>query len=429
LSWGLLFSSANFLIKKISKPKKLVELLNAWCKAQKNIKTKIYSILLMFGILATYSLRLFLLYEFFNISISIPAILLIVSLAILSFFVSITPAALGIREGIMIAAAYLSGYKYVDTAIVATADRALVFCVILLLNVFIGLFFLSRKLSPYNFTIRYLNKWSKSIPSAIKRALTRLWLAQIYFRPRLGACKKPIFILGNQKSGTTVIASLLARATGRSLAIDLRQEILSPSFEKLKSKQLSMDEFINKNILDFSKEIIKVPELSFFYNELSEHCREAKYIFIVRDPRDNISSLLNRLNTPGHLEVLEASQIKKLPLAWQLVFRVDWLGEENSESYIKNLSTRWLIAANNYLQNKDKIVLVKFEDFLSDKADTIERLAAKCGLSKVNDISGLVDKQFQPHGDRKTSWLDFYGKANLGIIEETCGQAMKELGY
>lgn len=427
--WGFLFLPITKIKNLITRPKKLKELLVSWQGTEKNVKTKVFAILLMFGILTTYSLRLFLLYNFFNISISIPAILLIVSLAILSFFISITPAALGIREGVMIAAAYLSGYSYIDTAIVATADRALVFCVILILNIFIGIYFLLRKFSPYYFTIRYLNKYNKYIPTFIKRGLTRLWLSQVYFRPRLSACKDPIFILGNQKSGTTVVASLLARATNRSLAVDLRQEILKPSFTELKSKQLFFDKFINKNILDFSKKIIKVPELSFFYNELRQHYKEAKYIFIIRDPRDNIRSLLNRLNIPGDLERLEERQIKKLPLAWQLVFRTDWLGKENSRNYIKNLSTRWSVAADTYLKNKDKIILVKFEDFLRDKAGTIGQLAAKCGLEKINDIEKLVDKQFQPQGNKKTTWQDFYSETNLKIIEKICGQAMKEFGY
>ena len=407
-SWGLLFLPTTKIRNLITRPKKLRELLISWQGTEKNKNTKIYAILLMFGILTTYSLRLFLLYEFFNISISIPTILLIVSLAILSFFISFTPAALGIREGVMIAAAHLSGYNYIDTAIVATADRALVFSVILILNIFIGAYFLIKKFSPYYFTIRYLNKWSKFIPRPIKRGLTRLWLSQVYFRPRLGVCKNPIFILGNQKSGTTVIASLLARVAGRSLAIDLRQEILAPSFIQLKSKQLSFDKFVNINILDFSKEIIKVPEFSFFYNELKGYFFQAKFVFIIRNPLDNIRSILNRFDLPGNQTGLNKGQYNKLPLAWRLVFRVDWLGEENSRSYIKNLAKRWNLAAQAYIENSSGFVLIKFEDFLKNKKPTIAKLAHELGLETNCNIEKLLDKQFQPAGKRTVDYLEFY---------------------
>ncbi len=41
--------------------------------------------------------------------------------------------------------------------------------------------------------------------------------------------KRPVFVFGNQKSGTTAIAALLAAATGRRATLDFMQRQRAPS--------------------------------------------------------------------------------------------------------------------------------------------------------------------------------------------------------
>ena len=55
----------------------------------------------------------------------------------------------------------------------------------------------------------------------------------------------PLFILGNPKSGTTIIADLLSRATKKSLTSDIKSLIKHTSL-KLDFKLLSFDYFIKK---------------------------------------------------------------------------------------------------------------------------------------------------------------------------------------
>ena len=77
---------------------------------------------------------------------------------------------------------------------------------------------------------------------------------------------------------------------------------------------------------------------------------------------------------------------------------MDW-GSKNH--YIEVLAERWNTISNVYLENKENIILVKYEDFISDKSNTIQLLAKKLDLTKNGEISHLIDKQFQPKGRRK----------------------------
>ena len=79
----------------------------------------------------------------------------------------------------------------------------------------------------------------------------------------------PIFIGGNQKSGTSVIAGLLGKISNKKTSIDLFYSGFNYSlFQKWKDKKITTKEFINKNKLEFSSEIIKEPHFSVFYQTM-----------------------------------------------------------------------------------------------------------------------------------------------------------------
>ena len=134
---------------------------------------------------------------------------------------------------------------------------------------------------------------------------------------------EPIIILGNPKAGTTVIAALLSKATGKEVIIDPFIRIKNNvNFRiKLQNKQVKLKNFIQKNKYYFSPEIIKSPYFIFIYEEMLECFPKAKLIFISREPRNNIRSILNRLKIPGNLQVLDdyyKNQISNKG-AWKLV--------------------------------------------------------------------------------------------------------------
>ena len=178
--------------------------------------------------------------------------------------------------------------------------------------------------------------------------------------------KKPIIILGNQKSGTSVIAALLGKISRKSVTIDLINDVKNPKFHLVKQGHLAFDEFVNLNKADFSRQIIKEPNLTLFYDEMSSYFPGAKFVFVIRDPRDNIRSILNRLDLPGGHVGPNVNMLDSVPDAWKYVLEANWMGIEG-DNFVESLANRWNYMADVYLNNKDDMALIKYEDFNKSK--------------------------------------------------------------
>ncbi|NUO71156.1 MAG: sulfotransferase [Frateuria sp.] len=246
---------------------------------------------------------------------------------------------------------------------------------------------------------------------------------------------QPVIIGGSPKSGTTVIAALLAKAVGAQFSNDPFWHVLYHDAKDfllpdILEGRLTVDEFINRFGAYFQARIIKDPDFAFLYPQLKARFPQSQQVFIVRDPRDNIRSILNRLKIPGNLRELEPEDnfIPSSQKGWRAI--VDGRGLAISRgNYISRLSQRWCLGTRQYFDAKSSIHLVRYEDFVADKVGVIEQLADDLGLAVVNDISGEVDKQFQPRGDRNAVLENFFGRENLRIIEATCAKPMSAFGY
>lgn len=249
----------------------------------------------------------------------------------------------------------------------------------------------------------------------LKRRLNRL-----LFQPR----SDPIIVLGNHKSGTSAVASLLADCGRLSKSIDIPE--LWPLSEGLMHGTLELAEIVAQFPKPFSRELIKEPNLTFFYPAVQRVFPEARYVFVNRDPRSNIRSFLSRCKLPGDLAELDADAWE-IPASWRWDFDpVAWRSEYTH--YIDLMAERWNRSADVYLEQPDEMLMLRYEDFLADKRGTIEQLAADCGLTDLHDISAKVDVQYQPRGTSRTP-LDFFGGENLLRIERLCGSRMREFGY
>jgi hypothetical protein len=242
----------------------------------------------------------------------------------------------------------------------------------------------------------------------------------------------PIFVIGNQKSGTSAIGALLADLTDKSVAIDL-PDICEPNQLKLHNGELSFQDFVERNKYDFSKEVVKEPSLTFLYNDLRQRFPQSKYVFIIRDPRDNIRSILNRVGISGNLQRIDdpdsQSKLANAPKDWERVIDSRWMGDIDGNHYIEWMAHRWNKAVDIYKEHADQMVLIRYEDFVKDKEGKMKGLASQLGLESVNDISSKVDIQYQPAGNRKVDKNEFFGEANLAKIQSICGSRMEEFGY
>lgn len=238
----------------------------------------------------------------------------------------------------------------------------------------------------------------------------------------------PVIVLGNQKSGTSAIAALLGEMTGLTYSIDLRDEIRKPIFDKVYSGDLSLKRLIRKNRLDFTRDIVKEPNLSLLLPKLKKRFPESKVVMIVRDPFDNIRSLLDRLDIPGNTEILSDEQNDKLSLTWKKIIFNSGLNT-NKLGHIENMAYRWNLIVSEYFKHDHDLILVRYEDFNKDKTGTIKSLAKRLGLKSEHDIAGIINKQFQQKGNTVSNYLDYFGKVNYDIIFNTCSHNMRRLGY
>ncbi len=238
----------------------------------------------------------------------------------------------------------------------------------------------------------------------------------------------PIFLLGNQRSGTSAITRLLAEMTGRSATIDLRPEFHAPCYPAVHRGELPFSHLLERNRLEFSRDLIKAPDLTFFFDELRAEFPAARFVFIVRDPRANIRSVLDRLGLPGDTASWTPEQWATIPPGWRLVVDGRWLGLRGA-SPVEMLAARWNRCADVFLKHRQHFRLVRYEDFLDDKAGELDRLAAHLGLPKLRDVSSRLDDTLQRRGaNRRVPWRAFFGD-NLACIESRCSERMHALGY
>lgn len=235
----------------------------------------------------------------------------------------------------------------------------------------------------------------------------------------------PVLVFGNQKSGTSAVAALLAEAAGLEARIDFAGG-WEPYLGRVLRGETSITAFVKANAWAFSAPVVKEPGLTFFAVDLLDHFGLENGVFIVRNPWANIRSILNRLGLRGDGEAVDLDALPNR--TWRSVVTGADLGLP-ADGYIATLARRWARAAEVYLSTPERFHLVRYEDFNAAKAETIEALAAAMRLEVRNDITASLDKAFQRPGRPVDDLGAFFGAANSARIGELCSAQARALGY
>jgi hypothetical protein len=132
----------------------------------------------------------------------------------------------------------------------------------------------------------------------------------------------------------------------------------------------------------------------------------------------------------GDLDDLSPEQVRNIHSGWRWHFAEPELLRLSGSNYIELSANRWNKAADVYLRHSDEMLLIRYEDFVADRVSAIESLAAQLGYSVIKDIAPHVDRQYQRLGkDRGRPWEEFFGTRNLALIEQLCGERMRQFGY
>ena len=192
--------------------------------------------------------------------------------------------------------------------------------------------------------------------------------------------------------------------------------------------EVPIPEFVKRNAVEFSARIIKEPSLTFIAPQMLDYFPEGRGAFVIRDPFQNIRSILNRLKIEGDLDALSPS-LSNLPnQTWLSILSGVDLGFDPMH-YCEVLAQRWVKATNVYLDDPDRYVLLRYEDFSKQKRKSIEELARKLGLVADRPFDNWLDYQFQPAGQSGMTAPDFFGKTNWNRIADICWDTMQAVGY
>ncbi|MFW5947284.1 MAG: sulfotransferase family protein [Gemmatimonadota bacterium] len=255
--------------------------------------------------------------------------------------------------------------------------------------------------------------------------ILRRYLATPFASPNEDA----IIVLGNPKTGTTAIAALLAEYGDLSVTLDLWPRLRRPEdLAAVHSGRMPFRQFVRRFRADFARDVVKDNHLTFLYPHLAQRFPGARFVMVMRDPRDTIRSILNRLELPGDLDDLGPEHYRRMRPLWEAIIKSPWL-DVGAGSYVERLAGRWALAARVYLEHTEEMTLVRFEDFLADRAGAIARLAERLGVEKAGRIEDRLDTPYQPRGDRGVRWRTFFGPTNLAAIESRCAVEARALGY
>lgn len=263
-----------------------------------------------------------------------------------------------------------------------------------------------------------------------QRFVGEFWPFFVYlhrlFTPHLSLdTLSPILVLGNQKTGSTAIAQLLAAFGNLSISPDLHP--LQNADTHLPNDPDAVSSFIQKARYYFRRDVVKENELTPATDALLKVLPNAKATYVVRHPVHNIRSILDRVSLPGRPVPLD--KLDDLDGGWRSIVNSRSLGID-ADDHITSLAKRWDYITDIYLRNRHRLHLVRYEDFVADKRDTIHVLADRLGIPQKQDVQPLLDVSFQPRGEhRSTPPTDFFSAHALAIIHRECADGMDALAY
>lgn len=164
------------------------------------------------------------------------------------------------------------------------------------------------------------------------------------------------------------------------------------------------------------------------YLDLTNHLfTDARFIYLVRDPRQNANSMLKLYNLCEEQRQLlpwQAPYIIPYPHLPGVKEAVETYGPDN----LSTTATVWNCAAN-FMENwepRDNVHLVRYEDILHAPKETIDLILEFCQLDPSGANNEAFSNKFSSIGvtnHRNPAYTGF------DIIEDICHSQMSRLGY
>lgn len=241
--------------------------------------------------------------------------------------------------------------------------------------------------------------------------------------------ERPVFVIGNQKSGTSVLVCLLAAASGKKATNDIFTWFAGAESDVIAGR-LRLADFVQRARYHFSLDFVKDPSLTFMLPALEARFPQARYVFVVRDPRLNIRGILNRVEVGGGVADLTPRDLERIRGSrpgWLPVLLGEGLVTEGT--LVDRLAHRCRIAMEIAAAARGSWPVIRYEDFLADKAGTITSALEAIGERATHDISSVADTPFQPPSLDRSSPDRFFSPENLARIDTICRPIMDRFSY
>lgn len=236
----------------------------------------------------------------------------------------------------------------------------------------------------------------------------------------------PLFVFGNQKSGTSAVAMLAGAASGLRVTNDF-VGAWEPTAGRLVRSEETLEHFVRKNSWAFSAPIVKEPSLTFVSVPLLDYFGVQKGIFVIREPFANIRSILGRLKISGDIETLDSYKCQRINRPWRAILTGADLNNTSS-CPVTSLARRWNRAVEVYLDAPERFVLLRYERFCENKSAAIYNLLSEFDIPVLHSVLALENRQFQPSGaEAGVSLEQFFSQRNHEIIEEICRPVLDRL--
>ena len=269
---------------------------------------------------------------------------------------------------------------------------------------------------------------------------------------------KSIVVVGCQRSGTTLLGQILGAhkdcflvdefeglypwykswVARKPEALKLLGELVAKSARKYQDRRR---EFVAPRDLLASTVVAKAPNLTFEFEQLSKHQPRPKIVFMVRDARAVVSSMLQL----SHIDIL-GNQIKLIMAvpgaADALKTELRILLDCRQPHYLR-LAAIWVIKTGLYrsfqLVGLDPFLL-RYEDLVNNTQYNISQIARHCGLAKYDEFPdytaamqgwgpGNTSREKPVHSDSLRKWRSYMSEHQASAIVEMCGNLMTELEY
>ena len=247
--------------------------------------------------------------------------------------------------------------------------------------------------------------------------------------------KKIIFILGCQRSGTTLLYMLLS---SHPSVIGYNEDELNFLFPGLKTLLHSINYSATQGRFGCYKLPMKTPELKIIQNKY----KHSKILWIIRHPYSVVSSMRslirphtgkNWLITNGRIELKQHS--KMFPEIADI--DIEKLDEITLGAYIYNYK---ILAFQKYEEKKLNVFLIKFEDLVKDINETLRPILMRIGLGWDDAILSHHKTHQEKHyvgkniGSRPVDKSRINPKLNLSLeemekIKKICNVHMQKYYY